>query len=152
MLARKIEKINRIPCRVAGSWDGLRLTHFEVVCRYHQRALELQRQDKPRRRMPLNMPVVKPNTRVVCSEAEDIVAARIHHERVTAHGKLLELIFGHIGRIVRTRILRAARNLLEIVTMQVEGVLIRVEVVEHDLDDVKVVENEGISVSAVDLG
>lgn len=101
--------------------------------------------------MPLDMAVVKPNTRVVCAEAEDIVSTRLHHECVSAHGKLREIIFGCVGRIIRARVLRAARNRLEIVTMQVEGMLVRVEVVEHNLDDIKVVENEGVSVSAVDL-
>ena len=101
--------------------------------------------------MPLDVAVVKPNSGVVRTEAKYIIAARSHHKRVAAHGKLWELVFGRVGRIVRTCILLATRNRLEIMTMQVEGVLVRVEIVEHDLDDVKAVENEGVCVGTVDL-
>ena len=102
--------------------------------------------DEARGDMPFDVAVKEPDAWVIGAEAQDDVAVGPDHEGVATHGNGGE---GLVADVV-TCIVGGAGNGLEVVPMQVEGVLACVLVVEDDVDDVAFGEDEGVSVGTVD--
>lgn len=157
ILALEIKQIRRVARRIARRRNRLRLASAEVVLRNRHVRLQGERRldhrrYQPRRRVPLDVAVEEPDSRVVGPEPDHVVAERPHQEDVAAHGDRGELVLGRVGGVVGARVVETAGDRLEVVAVEVEGMLVRVEVVEHNLDHVVAIEDEGVAVGAIDLG
>lgn len=107
--------------------------------------------DQPRVNVPLDVAVEQPHPRVVAPEPHHDVPVRIDEQDVSAHGHLRQRdspVQDGLGVIV-SRVFVAPQDGLEVVAVQVERVLARVVVVEHDLDDLVVAQHERVGVLAV---
>lgn len=98
------------------------------------------------------MAVKEPNAWVVGAEADDEIAKWSDEKGVPAHWDFGEVGLGCIGGVVRARAGGAAGYGLEVMSMQMERVFARVEVVEDDFDNVVFGEHEGVCVTTVDFG
>lgn len=97
--------------------------------------------------MPFDVAMEQPDTRVICSEPQDHVAVRSHHNGITAHWYLGEGFVVDIG----TGLVGGPDDCLEGVAMEMEGMFTGVVIVEDNLDDLILFEYEGIGVGAVDF-
>ena len=96
------------------------------------------------------MAVEQPDARIIALEAQHEVAIRADDDGVAAHGHGREL-GGRDARVGKgPRVVVGAPDGLEVVPVQVEGVLARVEVVDDDVDDLVLLQDERVRVGAVD--
>ena len=96
--------------------------------------------------MPLDVAVEEPDAWVIGLEAEDGISVGAHGDGVAPHrvsGQRL-VVYEIAGFFLGTH------DGLEGVAVEMEGVFAWVEVVEHNLDYVAFVEDEGVGVFAVD--
>lgn len=107
--------------------------------------------------MPLDVAVEEPHARVVGAEAQRDVAVGVNEDGVAAHGDRWVrgcgcVVEEHrlVVRVVEAGGFGGSGDELEVVRVQVEGVLAGVVVVHDDLDDLAVLEDEGVRVDAVD--
>lgn len=107
-----------------------------------------QSRDETGRQVPFDVAVEKPDTRVVRDEADDEVTRRASHEDVTAHGDRGE----RVVTAVSTGVVIRANDGLELMTVKMERVLSGIQVVQDDLNDLVLLEEEGVRVGAVDCG
>ena len=97
--------------------------------------------------MPLDVAMVKPDSRVVGAESHDDVSVGADDPCIPFHGDGWQCC---IRWIVVIAILLAADHALEIVAVEMEGVFTWVVVVEDDFDDFVMLENEGVGIDAID--
>ena len=83
---------------------------------------------------------------IVGLEAQHNIALRIYHEGITAHGYAWH---GCVVGIVPC-VLVGTDDSLKVVAMQMERVLARVVAVEYNLDDLVLLQEEGVGVCTVD--
>lgn len=100
--------------------------------------------------MPLDMAVEEPHARVVRLEADDKVAVALDDEGVAADRVAGETDVAVVGE--RAGVFLGAVDDLELVAVEMEGVLAVVFVVEDDFNDFVVLEDVGDGVCAVDAG
>ena len=125
--------------------------HIEVVVGEHIGRLD-EDGGEARHEMRVDVAVEEPGTRVVSAESEVRRTTGRHYDCVAAHGVDLRGVEGWVdGRVVRCDVLRLVDD-LEMVAVQVEGVLARVPVEELHLDHVVVLEHKGVGVGAIDGG
>ena len=83
--------------------------------------------------MPFNMAVEEPHSGIVRPEANHKIAVRLDPQGVSSHGRLR-----HANAVVidvRAGLFLGAVDDLEVVAVQMERVLARISVVQHELDD-----------------
>ena len=104
--------------------------------------------DHAEREVPLDVAVEEPHARVVRLEAEDCRAEPVNSEGVPPHRHLrIVLLLG----VREPGVDAGAREDLDVVAVQVEGVVARREVVQRHLDHLVLLVNEGVDL-AVGLG
>lgn len=91
-------------------------------------------------------------TWVVGLEAHDNVAVGVDDEGITAHGSIRELLIRDLGVRPDTGLFFRAEDSLEGMSVEMEGVAARVEVVDDKLDDLVLLEDNRVGVAAVDGG
>ena len=153
MRPTQVEQINRIARGIAFGRQLLGNAAINVIARDTDGFLQdiggfNHGGDQARGNVPFDMAVEEPDARVVGAETNDEVAVGSDHEGVAAHGDGGE---GLVADVVAGFLLGADDG-LEVVAVEVEGVLARVVVVEDDFDDLVLLEDEGVGVGGVDGG
>ena len=153
MRPTQIEEINRIPRRVPLSGQFRSDAAIDVVAWDSDGLLEDiggfdHGGDEARGDVPFDMAVEEPDARVIGAETDDEVAVGADHEGVAAHGDGGECLVADVV----SRFFLGADDGLEVVAVEVEGVFAWVVVVEDDLDDLVLLEDEGVGVGGVDGG
>lgn len=92
---------------------------------------------------------MKWHTWVIRDKANDEVPHRIDNKSIPPHRHRCKC---HVAVIEITFTLTAAPENLEVMPMQVEGMLCCVVVVKHDVHYIALAQNKGIGVCAVDFG
>ena len=96
------------------------------------------------------MDIVDPLTWIIGPESKHHVPLRVQHDRVPSHGNPGKLGLRDVGVLKRAGRALGAPHGLEVVPVQVEGVLAGVDVVDDDLHDLAALQHEGVRVLAVD--
>lgn len=116
---------------------------------YPQRILD-KRSQETGDDMPLNVAVEEPDTGVVGLESQNHVTIGPDDERIATHG-LLGVGFDADALVLKgAGLLLGAVDGLEVVTVEMEGVAARVEVVEDNLDNLVLFEDKRVCVLTVD--
>lgn len=89
-------------------------------------------------------------TWIIGAKSQNDVPVRIQDKRVPPHRDSGEIGLRDIGVLKRAGLFLGAVDRLEMVSVQVERVTARVEVVDDDLDDLALFEDEGVRVGPVD--
>lgn len=156
----EVEPVDSVTTCVSFIQVASRLAGSDMVGRQTQDALatflglQLERgfdhgRDKPAVHVPFNVAVEEPHARVVGAEAENSVTRGMNEDRISTHGDLGKR---EVCRVVEASVVVGPSDYLEVVCVQVERMLSGVIIVDHQLDDLAVVEHEGITVDAVDAG
>lgn len=101
--------------------------------------------------MPLDVAMEQPNTRVVCLEADGNVLLGWDENGVTTGG-VGGVDVARVGTIGGVVLASAASDNLEDVTVEMEGVVTGIVVVDDNLDPLVVLDDHGVGVLSVDLG
>ena len=88
-----------------------------------------------------------PDARIVSLEPHHKVSLRICHECISTHRHGREL--GVVVRIIEASVRFGPPDYLEVMSMQVEGVLACIVIVEYNLDDLALFKDEGVGVAAI---
>lgn len=89
------------------------------------------------------------HTRIVTFEPQHHIPVRVQHHRVPLHGNAREVGRRDVGVGKGAGLVGRAPDDLELVAVQVERVLARVEIVQHDVDDLVLLKNEGVGVGSI---
>ncbi|TKW49549.1 hypothetical protein CTA1_5576 [Colletotrichum tanaceti] len=153
VLAAQVERVLGVARGVALGRDGGGAAHVQVALGDGAALQGLGRLDdggdKALVHVPLYVAVEQPHAGVVGAEADDEVAVALDEEGVAAHGVAGEGEAGAGAVREGAGVLFGAVDDLELVAVQVKGVLAVVLVVEDDLDDVVAPEHVGDRVGAV---
>lgn len=91
-------------------------------------------------------------TWVVGLEAHDNVAIGVDDEGITAHRSVREVLIGDLGVCPDTSLFLGPEDSLEGVSVEMERVAARVEVVDDELDNLVLLQDHRVGIAAIDGG
>lgn len=95
--------------------------------------------------------VEEPDAWIVCAEAHDEVASRSHQQCVPPYRNSRELVYRGAVWAEFTGVFGGAGQNLELMAVKVEWMLAGIQVVEHDVDNLVLLQNERVRVAAIDF-